>query len=366
MRSVNKYAFLVTLIAFTILLSCKKEKIEVPPNEEHDYSGLSDIEKLGKKIFFDKGLSSPAGQSCASCHALGDGFTDPSHLPFSKGAISSLIGDRNAPSIAYMKYAPSLYFDNVDSTYVGGLFWDGRVNSLEAQAIKPMLNPIEMNNPNIATIVNKIKNAEYSDLFRSVFGNNVFNDTTTAINSLASAIAAYEKSDQVNPFTSKYDYYLKGKAVLSAQELRGLKLFNDTAKAKCANCHPSTNDNSFGLALFTDFTYDNIGVPHNPSSPNALPDLGLGKFLNDTANNGRFKVPTLRNVALTAPYFHNGYFKTLEDVVRFYSDRDSVGMFDPPEVLQHVNRDELGKLNLSEQDVQDIVAFLKTLSDGRR
>ncbi len=361
----KKCLSLIIIAAFLFLSSCKKEKIEAPPNGEHDYSELSEMEKLGKKIFFDKNLSSPAGQSCSSCHSISDGFTDPNHTAFSSGAITSLVGTRSAPSIAYLKFAPALYYNTVDSTYMGGFFWDGRVNSLEAQAIKPMLNPIEMNNSNITQIINKFKNAEYSNLFKEVFGNSVFNDTTTAIQAAASAIAAYERSKQVNPFSSKYDYYLKGRAVLSEQEIRGLNLFN-SEKAKCINCHPSTTDNDYGLALFTDFSYDNIGVPHNPNSPSSNPDYGLGTFLNDTSNNGRFKVPSLRNVALTAPYFHNGYFNTLEEVVRFYSDRDSTGLFPAPEVLQHVNHDELGKLNLTDDDVADIVAFLNTLTDGHK
>ncbi len=358
---------LTTILCLAFFVSCKKETIEPPKKEtydaEHDYTGLSEMEKLGKKIFFDKSLSSPAGQSCSSCHNITSGFADPGH-PFSKGAIASLMGNRNAPSVAYMKYSPSLYYNTVDSTYMGGFFWDGRVNTLEAQAIKPMLNPIEMNNANITQIVNKLKVTEYCATFTNIYGAGVFDDTLVAIQFAASAIAAYERSFQVNSFTSKYDAYLNGEANLTAQELSGLNLFNDTAKAKCANCHSSTKDNIYGLALFTDFSYDNIGVPHNPSSPSAGPDRGLGAFLANPSLYGQFKVPTLRNVALTAPYFHNGYFNTLEEVIRFYSDRDSVGLFPPPDVPQNVNKDELGKLNLSEQNVQDIAAFLRTLTDG--
>jgi cytochrome c peroxidase len=365
-----KNCFTLLFIAFLLtLLSCKKEKVEPPVknesyDEEHDYNGLSEMEKLGKKIFFDKALSSPGGQSCASCHNISSGFTDPSGQAFSHGAINYLKGNRSAPSISYMRYSPSLYYNTVDSTYMGGLFWDGRVNSLELQAIKPMLNPIEMNNANITQIVNKLQNAEYSGMFTQIYGSSVFEDTTVAIQFAAAAIAAYERSFQVNPFSSKYDLYLKGEAQLTAQELNGLNLFMDTLKGKCANCHPATTDNSYGFALFTDFSYDNIGVPHNPSSPTSGPDLGLGAFIGNSAFNGQFKVPTLRNVAISAPYFHNGYFNTLEEVVRFYSDRDSVGLFPAPEVNQNVNKDELGKLNLKPQEVNDLVAFLKTLTDG--
>jgi cytochrome c peroxidase len=335
----------------------------MPPDSEHNYSGLSAMEKVGKKIFFDKNLSQPIGQSCASCHNFTTGFADPGHLAFSQGALGGqYLGSRSAPSVAYLKYAPALYYNTTDSTYVGGFFWDGRANSLEQQAIKPMLNPIEMNNSSITQIVSKLRSADYSSLFTEIYGESVFDDTTVAIQFAASAIAAYERSAQVNPFNSKYDLYLKGKALLTSQELRGLQLFNDSTKGNCAACHPSNSDN--GPALFTDFTYDNLGVPHNPLSPQSAPDYGLGGFLNDAAHNGRFKVPTLRNVAVTAPYFHNGYFQTLEEVVAFYSDRDSVGLYPQPEVSLHVNHGELGDLHLTKQDVSDIAAFLRTLTDG--
>lgn len=351
------------LVVTVLLLSCKKEQIEMPPDTEHDYRGLSAMEKLGKKIFFDKDLSSPGGQSCASCHHFTAGFSDPSHQPFSKGALgSTYLGNRNAPGITYLKFAPPLYYNATDQTYVGGFFWDGRVNSLETQALKPLLNPIEMNNKSVTEIIGKLRRAEYASMFYDIYGPSVFDDSTVAIQFAASAISAYERSAQVSAFTSKFDYYLKGEALLSAQELRGLRLFNDTAKGNCAACHPSTADN--GPALFTDFSYDNLGVPHHPASPQTAPDLGLGGFLNDTANSGRFKVPSLRNVAVTAPYFHNGYFNTLEDVIRFYSDRDLPGKYPLPEVMQHVNHEELGDLDLSEQDVADIAAFLRTLTDG--
>lgn len=356
-------AVLLMLILF-LVVACRKEVIEMPPDTEHDYRGLSEMEKLGKKIFFDRNLSSPAGQSCASCHGITSGFTDPGHQSFSHGAIPQLTGSRSAPSIAYMRYSPPLYFNTDDSTYMGGFFWDGRVSSLQDQATKPMLNPIEMNNASITAIINKLRNAEYSSMFRQIYGESIFDDTITAINFAAEAIAAYEKSTQVSPFSSKYDLYLKGMATLTEQEMRGMNLFNDTAKGNCAACHPSGTDNAYGLPLFTDFSYDNIGVPHNTVSPNSNPDYGLGAFLNDPSNYGRFKVPTLRNVEKTAPYFHNGYFNTLEEVVAFYSNRDSIGLYPAPEVIQNVNHDELGNLHLSDQEINDIAAFMRTLTDG--
>jgi cytochrome c peroxidase len=364
MGNLTKSMAILLAARLLIFSACKKDKFDTPRDAEYYDVELTFVENLGKRIFFDKNLSSPVGQSCASCHSIEVAFSDPNHLAFSQGAISTQIGTRNTPAIGYLKYAPALYYNTVDSTYMGGLFWDGSANSLEEQMMKPLLNPIEMNNASKTEVVNKLKHAEYSRMFRDYYGANVFDDTNKVIQITAAAIAAFERSAQVSPFTSKYDYYLKGQVLLSEQEMRGLTLFNDTIKAKCINCHPSTFDNAYELPLFTDFSYDNIGVPHNPSSPSAAPDNGLGAFLNDRSNDGKFKVPTLRNVALTAPYMHNGFFKTLEDVVIFYSDRDSAGLFPPPEVSDNVNRDELGQLNLTKQDVEDIVAFLKTLTDG--
>ncbi len=149
--------------------------------------------------------------------------------------------------------------------------------------------------------------------------------------------------------------------------MRGLEIFNDTLKAKCAACHPTTPDPHTNAVLFTDYTYDNIGLPINPHlielNKDYKPDLGLGAILKKPSENGKFKVPTLRNVAITAPYFHNGVFKTLEEVMQFYNSRDS-GKFGPPEVAENVNMEELGDLKLTDQEMNDVVAFMRTLTDG--
>jgi len=359
--------FTGTIITSSLLLSsCNKEK---------DFISVEYVDKikLGKLIFNDKNLSNPVGQSCSSCHSPATDFSDLNHNIVSEGAVNGLFLNRNAPNIAYVMFAPPLHFDNVDSTYVGGFFLDGRVNTLEEQAQKPFLNPLEMNNTNVQMLVTKIRNAGYYPLYRQVYGNDI--DSSAIFKNISDAIASFEKSPNLNPFTSKFDYYLKGEASLTDQELRGFKLFNDPAKAKCANCHPSDPDPESGEVLFTDFTYDNIGVPKNPANPfytiplnfnpsgsNAI-DYGLGGFLNDPSNYGKFKVPTLRNAAISAPYFHNGYFNTLEEVVHFYNKRD-VEAFPPAEIPSTVNHDELGNLNLTSQEEKDIVAFLKTLTDG--
>jgi len=359
---------LVSVVSLSILAlsSCNKERDIITT----DYI---DKIKLGKLIFNDKNLSNPIGQSCSSCHSAATGFSDLNHSIVSEGAVSGLFGNRNAPDIAYSMYAPSLHYDTDDSTYVGGFFLDGRVNTLEEQAQKPFLNPLEMNNTDVVMLISKIKEASYYPLYKTVYGE--LTDNKTAFNNITDAIASFERSPDLNQFTSKYDYYLKGQAELTLQELRGLQLFNDTLKGKCANCHPSEPDEESGKALFTDFTYDNIGVPKNQANPfytipsgfnplgsNAV-DYGLGGFLQDPDNYGRFKVPTLRNSAISAPYFHNGYFNTLEEVVHFYNKRD-VETFPAAEISSTVNHDELGDLHLTAQEEKDIVAFLKTLTDG--
>jgi cytochrome c peroxidase len=269
-------------------------------------------------------------------------------------------------------FSPTLHYDNMDSTYVGGYFLDGRTNSLEEQAKQPFLNKLEMNNKDVAMVVSKLQQASYFSLYKQVYGE--IGDLDQAYNNIVAALAAFERSDELNPFTSKYDYYLKGEASLTAQELSGMKLFIDTAKGKCANCHPTQADEETGKVYFTDFTYDNIGVPKNQKNPfygipstfnplgAAYTDYGLGGFVKDHAYDGQFKVPTLRNSAISAPYFHNGFFNTLEEVVHFYNARDS--LYKNPEIAGNVNRLELGHLKLSAQEEKDIVAFLKTLTDG--
>ena len=335
------------------------------------------VAQLGRQIFFDASLSNPTGQSCASCHTAATGFSDPSHALISPGIIQGLFGNRNAPSIGYSIYSPPLHYSGEDGTWIGGFFYDGRVNTLEDQAKQPFLNPLEMNDSDKAMVVAKTKQASYFNLFVDLFGNT--DNVDSAFDHIAEAIAAFERTPELHPFTSKYDYYLKNEATLTDQEMRGLKLFQDTAKAKCANCHITDPDPASGKVLFTDFTYDNIGVPRNSNSPfyriplsynpegSSYTDRGLGGFLNDLGFDGQFKVPSLRNVAVSAPYFHNGFFDKLENVVHWYNTRDSAtkaGGYPPPEIPGHVNDEELGNLHLTADEEEAIVAFLNTLTDG--
>jgi cytochrome c peroxidase len=339
---------------------------------------LSEEQALGKKLFFDPSLSQPAGMSCASCHQPGSGFADPDRqLPVSEGAVKGRFTQRNAPSVAYAAYSPAFHFDEDEGIFFGGQFHDGRAASLEEQMSGPMFSEVEMNAGSEALVVEKVRSAAYAPVFDKVYGKGALQGEQ-AFTVIVRALAAYERSAEVSPFSSKYDYYLAGKVALNEQEMRGLKVFEAEDKGNCAACHPSARDEQGNPPLFTDYSYDNLGLPRNPASPylklskrfnpegEGAVDRGLGKVLGDPNEDGKFKVPSLRNIALTAPYMHNGIFDTLEESVDFYNTRDVDDKWGEPEVAENVNTEELGDLKLSEQEVADLVAFLKTLSDGYR
>jgi cytochrome c peroxidase len=357
---------------------------------------MSPKERLGRMLFNDTALSEPAGQSCASCHDANFAATDPDQWsPTSQGVNPKLFGSRNTPTAMYAAFSPAFHFDENESLYVGGQFHDGRAATLEEQAKGPFLNPLEMANTSRQQVVDKVRAAEYARLFRRVYGQEVFDDTDEAYDKIADAIATFERTRAFNKFTSKFDAYLDGKAKLNAQEARGLKLFEAEDKGNCAACHPvtpDTDDNPNVPPLLTDFTFDNLGVPKNPNNqfykmkkafnPDGMKfvDRGLGHTVGLASEDGKFKVPTLRNIALTARYMHNGYFTTLRGVVDFYNTRDvkpvcpqalasdeqaiKKGCWPRPEVAENVNSDELGNLGLTGQEVDDIVAFMGTLTDG--
>ncbi|MBP1597805.1 MAG: cytochrome c peroxidase family protein [Acidobacteria bacterium] len=333
-------------------------------------------ERLGRLLFHDKNLSTPAGQSCADCHAAEAGFGNPnSSLPVSQGVIKDRFGNRNDLPAAYAGFSPPFHFDEAEQHYVGGQFWDGRASSLEEQAKGPFLNPLEMANPDEQAVVDSIRKSEYAGLFQEVFGAGALDDTAKAYDLAVQAIAAFERSHELNRFDSKYDLFLAGETSLTDQEKRGLQLFEDEKKGNCAACHPSKPGPYSDHALFTDFTYDNLGLPKNPENPfYYLPpslnpegllfvDAGLGGIVKKPELIGLFKVPSLRNITLTAPYMHNGIFKNLRQVMVFYNSRD-IGPWPAPEVAVNVNREELGDLGLSEEEMADIIAFLHTLTDG--
>ena len=345
---------------------------------------LTPQEELGRDLFFDKNLSDPPGQACAACHDPAVGYTGGiasinAGGAVYEGAVAGRFGNRKPPSAAYAGDSPILHLD--EDTWIGGMFWDGRATGerlgdpLAEQAEGPFLNPLEQNNASAQVVIAKVLESSYSEQFLQVC-----TDPAVYYDCIGRAIAAYERSAEVSQFTSKYDYYLQGKAKLTGQEKWGMQLFN--GKAKCANCHVPP--------LFTDYTYDNLGVPKNLQNPfynepdwNPLGenwvDTGLGGYLESAgypeevwgAALGKQKVPTLRNVDLrpgkffVKAYGHNGYFKSLYEIVHFYNTRDVPGAGWPaPEVAANVNTTELGNLKLTVGEELAIVQFLRTLSDG--
>jgi cytochrome c peroxidase len=371
MRKPRLFSFFFMATLAFVASSCNLSN-----QEEEAVINLSYKEQLGKLLFFETSLSTPEGQDCSSCHKPEQAFADPdTGLPVSKGAEEGLYGNRNDMPVAYAAFVPPLHKDTIEDIWVGGLFWDGRANTLEEQAMGPPLNPLEMANPDTVAILDKLANLEYASMFTEIYGKDALENPGQAFSYMADAIAAYERTEEFSPFNSKFDYFLRGEAELTGQEIRGFGLFVAEQKGNCAACHPSTVSADGTPPLFTDFTYDNLGAPKNPENPYYtisrdlnpdgfdFVDMGLALTVGDPAENGKFRVPTLRNVALTPPYMHNGVFKTLYEVVAFYNTRD-IGPWPAPEVPENVNDTELGDLELTNQELEDIVAFLMTLTDG--
>ena len=305
------------------------------------------------------------------------GFADPAvsqTAPVSEGSVAASFGNRNAPTSAYASFSPDFRLTTTPQTsedpskYEGGQFVDGRSLDLVEQAKAPFLNPLEMNNIDASDVVNKVINSTYANDFLTVFGATAFDDITAAYNNIASAIAAFENSSEMNAFTSKFDAFQNNpdSNPLTDSELRGFNLFKDKNAAKCANCHTVINATG-GPSLFTNFKYFNVGTPGNPNNPDNSIDLGLGAIVSEANQDGKFKTPTLRNIELTAPYMHNGVYETLEEVVTHYDIRVADEFFIPEvnsNIAAELNAGTNNGLGLSAQDSANLVAFMKTLTDG--
>jgi cytochrome c peroxidase len=374
-----------------------------------DEKSLTDPQLLGKRIFEDATLSEPQGMSCMSCHAPEHAFQGNNGSPVAAVALGSRpgqLGTRKTPTIMYKTYSPAFgFYKDVDDgrdtlEAKGGQFWDGRASDLVEQAAGPLLNPVEMNNPSIEAVVDKVKAGAYADMVTSLYGADVFADPKAAMTKLSAALFAYESSERFAPFSSKFDDYLRGAAKLTPEETRGYKLFVDSKKGNCIACHVGKPDSKDPTDwIFTDFTYDAVGAPRNSAIPanadSAFHDLGLcnrpglaamlPKDVKLDSLCGAFKVPTLRNVAVTGPYFHNGTFASLRDAVAFYATRDTdparwypklpdgrVNKFDdlPESAKANVNTKEVPydrkpgqPARLNDQEVDALAAFLKTLTD---
>jgi cytochrome c peroxidase len=366
------------------------------PTATSTATALSATAALGQQIFNDPSLSASGRLACVSCHDPAHANGGPNGLAAQLGGPSLMSqGHRSAMSIRYLA-SNTAFFLAADGTPTGGFFWDGRANSLQDQAGRPFLTAHEMANASAADVADKLSRAPYAPAFRAVYGSDIFSRPDEAFQRAALAVQQFELEDpSFRPYSSKYDEFLRGKAALSDQELRGLMLFNSPAKGNCAACHPSAKGADGSLPLFTDFTYDNLGVPRNAelaqNNDPAFFDLGLcGPDRTDLLVSrpdlcGAFKVPSLRNVALRGSFFHNGRFKTLKDTLTFYVQRDTnpekfypvvggtVAKFDdlPPAYVGNVNTSEAPYNRqpgdapaLSDAEVDDVIAFLRTLTDG--
>lgn len=378
------------------LSACGGGGTAAPQRDEAGTTALSSQAEIGRLVFNDVSLSASGRLSCASCHNA-----DSAHAPSNAlaaqlgGSLLDMSGTRAAPSIRYLSTNTAFRFEP-DGTPTGGFFWDGRATTLQDQAGRPFLTSHEMANASVTDVVDKLSRAAYAERFKTVFGQDIFTRTDDAFARMTLALQQFQREDLVfRPFSSKFDEVLRNRAQLTGQESRGLALFNDPGKGNCAACHPSAKTSDGSHPLFTDFSFDNLGVPRNPDIPKnsdpAFFDLGLcARDGNDLTSRtdlcGAFKVPSLRNVATRQVFFHNGRFKSLKDALTFYVQRDTnpekwyplnpdgtVRKFDdlPPQYQANVNTSEapynrqVGDAPaLTDAEVDDVIAFLKTLTDG--
>lgn len=345
---------------------------------------ISQKETLGQVLFSDKNLSKNRTQSCATCHNPNAGFADDRENGIGKmaslGDDNKSLGDRQAPTASYAKFSPDFHFDEKKQKYVGGQFWDGRAKTLEEQAGGPPLNPIEMGMGSKKEVVDRIKeNAYYVQTFKELFGEDVFKDDEKAYDAMTSAIASFERSNEFSSFDSKYDRYLKGEYDLTPLEDLGKSIFFSNNNNSCATCHVLKGEDKAG-ETFTNYEYHNIGTPANKTlrAKNGVKEIDKGLLANpnvkDVAQNGKHKVPTLRNVAVTAPYMHNGVFKDLKTVIEFYDkynnkDRninpETKKPWDDAEVKETIALKELKANALTDRKVEALVAFMKLLTDKK-
>jgi cytochrome c peroxidase len=371
----------LALLAGALLAGCSPSGLDPEVGALGGEAREQELAALGRLLFFDTELSEPRGQSCASCHDPRWAFaTPPEHMQagISRGAHAERYGKRSAPSLLYAAFSPPPRFDEHLQTWVGGQLHDQRAASLEEQARAPFLNPLEMGNPSLAAVVEKVRGAPYAGRFERLYGRHALRDPVIGFERIALALAAFLRSEELRPFSSKFDAWLAGRATLTDAERRGFELFRDPLRANCAACHDAQSRDA-RPPLFTDFSSRNIGVPANPLNPfyrmpaslnphgAAFVDRGVGADPRRPGMDGRFKTPTLRNVALTAPYMRNGVFRSLGEVVHFYSTACRAGNpegWPPPEIAAGRDCRNLGNLGLSARDIGDLVAFLYALTDG--
>lgn len=344
---------------------------------------------LGTALFFDVTLSRDKTQSCASCHDPAQAFMDWRGSPVGRAASvgndMKSLGDRNAPTLAYAALTP-VFHRNEDGDYVGGMFWDGREPDLEGQAGGPFLNPIEMQMESKAAVVERLQeHTLFPTAFRELWGDDIFEDVDVAYRRMTEAIAALERTEFFSPFDSRYDRYLRGEYEPTEEEELGMTLFFSPQFTNCNQCHQLKPFAESEGELFTNYKYFNVATPVNVAlrkanglGPDHL-DYGLleNPQVNDPAQAGKFKTPTLRNVAMTAPYMHNGVFPDLETVVRFYNkfnvrgpardiNPDTGEPWGEPEIAENIDWEKLESAPaLDERRIKALVAFMRMLTDRR-
>ncbi|OCL81589.1 cytochrome-c peroxidase [Arcobacter porcinus] len=341
-------------------------------------------EEIGKVLFFDPNLSANRTQSCATCHNPQVGFIDDRDNGVSKmaslGDDLKSLGDRQAPTASYAKFSPEFHFDSKKGFYVGGQFWDGRASTLEEQAGGPPLNPIEMGMKDEKEVIARIKeNNFYVDNFKRIFGDNIFKDDKKAYEAMTKLIASFERTDEFSPFDSKYDRYLKGEYDLTPLEDLGMSIFFSNNNNSCATCHVLKGEDREG-ETFSNYEFHNIGVPinHKLRAKNGAKEKDLGLLANPNINDekqiGKYKTPSLRNVAVTGPYMHNGVFQDLRTVVLFYDKYNNKNNTINPETnlpwdeAEHKDTIALKELKANAQNdrkVDALVAFMKLLTDKK-
>jgi cytochrome c peroxidase len=402
-----------------------------------DVPALSALAQLGHKIFFDRSLSGLGQLACASCHDPANAYAPANDLAVQLGGVDGKkAGVRAVPSLTYHEHTPlfrigpdpTMPDDDVqppppaapagelkiaavakaDSSNPagvaaeanvprGGLDWDGRAVTIQAQALGPLLDPNEMNNHSVEEVIDHLKHASYAEEMKQLFGPMIFEQPTLALDEALFAIVRYQLEERsFHRYDSKYDAYLAGQAKLSQAEERGLKLFEDPKKGNCASCHLDKPARNGTLPpAFTDYEFEALGAPRNEDIPANQDsnhyDLGLcGPLRNDYANTGPycglFKTPSLRNVATRKVFFHNGVFHSLDEVMHFYVERETNpgkwypklenGEIDryndlPSQYKQNVDvvdapfdRKEGDEPALNDAEIADVIAFLKTLTDG--
>lgn len=377
-----KYLKVLGLAASALLFTACSNNAEV--SKAQLQANLKAKEDLGKVLYFDKNLSKNRTQACATCHNPDAGFVDDREngvgAAVSLGDDGKSLGDRTAPTAAYAMFSPKFHYDAKKKQYKGGQFWDGREDSLAGQAGGPPTNPIEMGMPSKEATVDRLKeNVYYIESFKKIYGEDIFKSNEEAYKAMADAIEKFEMTKEFAPFDSKYDRYLKGEYDLTPLEDLGKSIFFSNNNNSCATCHVLKGEDKAG-ETFTNYEYHNIGTPVNESlrAKNGVTAIDKGLLNNpkvtDEKHLGKYKVPTLRNVAVTAPYMHNGVFSDLTTVVEFYDKyNNKTRTINPetnkewaePEVKETIALDELKSKKQNDRKVEALVAFMKLLTDKR-